>query len=125
VTAGSVEKCERCLALGADVAVNYRHEGHRKEKLRFSARPMSARSVTQEPSEAMKPHIGTLDLLQAVLEEALREAQASGKLAAAKSPAELSRALTNAVIGLAVTGRLQLQSDAVGQIDVGTLSMLD
>lgn len=26
VTAGSVEKCERCLALGADVAVNYRSE---------------------------------------------------------------------------------------------------
>jgi len=26
VTAGSVEKCERCLGLGADVAVNYRSE---------------------------------------------------------------------------------------------------
>lgn len=55
----------------------------------------------------------TLELLSRSLERSLREARARGELAKEKSPQRLSWALTNAIVGLAVTG------------DAGTLSMLD
>jgi TetR/AcrR family transcriptional repressor of nem operon len=67
----------------------------------------------------------TLGLLQGAIEAALREAQAQGELAPSKSPLELSRALTNAIIGLAVTGRLRLEPRAIRDAYAGTLSMLD
>jgi len=66
-----------------------------------------------------------LEALRSAIESALREAQARGELAATKSPAEISRALTNAVIGLAVTGKLQMDPADIRQIYSGTLSMLD
>ena len=67
----------------------------------------------------------TLDLLNGSIEAALREAQERGEISATKSPGELARALTNAVIGLAVMGRLQMGASAIRQIYAGTLSMLD
>ena len=48
----------------------------------------------------------TLELLRRGFESALRKAQARGELAAGKSPKQLSRALTTALMGMAVTGRL-------------------
>ncbi len=67
----------------------------------------------------------TLDLLQASVEGALEAAQASGELAPGRSPAQISRALTNAMIGMAVTGRLQLGHEVLDDVYAGTLSMLD
>jgi len=67
----------------------------------------------------------TLELLQGGIEGALRRAQEDGELAPGKSPSELARALVNAMIGLAVTGRLRRGQAAVGEIAAGTLSMLD
>jgi TetR/AcrR family transcriptional repressor of nem operon len=46
----------------------------------------------------------TLELLRDGVERSLREARARGELAEGKSPQRLSRALTNAMIGLGVTG---------------------
>jgi len=67
----------------------------------------------------------TLDLLQKGIERALTEAQAEGELAPGKSPLQISRAITNAVIGLAVTGKLRPGAAALRDIYSGTLSMLD
>jgi TetR/AcrR family transcriptional repressor of nem operon len=67
----------------------------------------------------------TLGLLQRALHRTLRKAQAHGELSETKSPLRLSRALVNAVIGLAVTGRLQPQTSALRDVYSGTLSMLD
>jgi len=67
----------------------------------------------------------TLALLQDSLQRSLEEAQASGELPASKSPAKIARALTNATIGLAVTGKLQMDAATVHDIYDGTLSMLD
>lgn len=66
-----------------------------------------------------------LEALRSAIELALREAQTRGELAANKSPEELSRALTNAVIGLAVTGKLQMDPADIRLVYSGTLSMLD
>lgn len=67
----------------------------------------------------------TLAVLEQAIEGALREAQARGELAAAKSPVQIARALTNAVIGMAVTGRLRMERSTLGDVYAGTLSMLD
>lgn len=67
----------------------------------------------------------TLELLRASIERSLREAQSQGELPPGKSPESLSRALTNAMIGLAVTGRLEVGRSELGDIYAGTLSMLD
>jgi TetR/AcrR family transcriptional repressor of nem operon len=67
----------------------------------------------------------TLDLLRKSLQRALRRAQERGELPAGKSPLELSRALTNAMLGMAVTGKLRLGRSALRDIYSGTLSMLD
>ncbi len=66
-----------------------------------------------------------LEALKSAIESALREAQTRGELAANKSPEEVSRALTNAVIGLAVTGKLQMDPADIRLVYSGTLSMLD
>jgi len=52
-------------------------------------------------------------------------AKASGELAASKSPQRLSRALTNAMVGLAVTGKLNMGRAELREIYAGTLSILD
>jgi TetR/AcrR family transcriptional repressor of nem operon len=67
---------------------------------------------------------GILDLLQGSIERALRSAQARGELDASRSPEELSRALTNAAMGMAVTGKLPLPESVLRDICAGTLSML-
>ena len=67
----------------------------------------------------------TLDLLRAGLEGALRAAQERGDLPPNKSPRELSRALLNSLIGLAVAGKLQLGPETYRDVYSGTLSMLD
>jgi TetR/AcrR family transcriptional repressor of nem operon len=67
----------------------------------------------------------TLELLQRGFEGALRKARARGELGPGKSPRQLSRALTNAVMGIAVTGRLDPGTAELRDIYTGTLSMLD
>ena len=67
----------------------------------------------------------TLALLQSSVQRALEQAQQAGELAAGKSPLQLSRALTNAMLGLAVTGKLRLGPALLHDIYAGTLSMLD
>jgi TetR/AcrR family transcriptional repressor of nem operon len=67
----------------------------------------------------------TLELLREAIARALREAQGRGELSPQKSPDGLARALTNAMIGLAVTGKLPVGQDELHEIYAGTLSMLD
>ena len=67
----------------------------------------------------------TLELLRRGFEAALRRAQERGELGPGKSPRQLSRALTNAVMGIAVTGRLEAGRAEFRDIYTGTLSMLD
>ena len=57
-------------------------------------------------------------------ERALRQAQARGELEPGKSPRQLSRALTNAMIGMAVTGRLEGRQSELRDIYQGTLGLL-
>jgi len=67
----------------------------------------------------------TLELLRAGIERALVRAREAGELAAHKSPGELSSALANSLVGLAVTGKLPLDRSAIRAVYSGTLSMLD
>jgi TetR/AcrR family transcriptional repressor of nem operon len=67
----------------------------------------------------------TLEFLRSAVEAALRTAQERGDLSRAKSPIHLSRALTNAMVGLAVMGRLPTEPSEVHEVYSGTLSMLD
>lgn len=67
----------------------------------------------------------TLGLLQQGIEDALREARARGELPATKSPETLARALTNSLMGMAVTGKLPVGPAVLREICTGTLSMLD
>jgi TetR/AcrR family transcriptional repressor of nem operon len=67
----------------------------------------------------------SLELVRAAFEGALRRAQARGELAAGKSPRQLSRALTNAVMGIAVTGKLETAAAELRDVCAGTLGMLD
>ena len=67
----------------------------------------------------------TLALVEEGLYRALAEARRRGELPRAKSPRELARALTNAMIGMAVSGRLPLAGSELRSIHAGTLHMLD
>ena len=67
----------------------------------------------------------TLALLRVSVQRTLKRAQREGELAESKSPRQLSRALTNAMIGLAVSGKLQLGRAMLRDIYAGTISMLD
>ena len=66
-----------------------------------------------------------LSVLQRAIEGALQQARERGELSPSKSPRELSRALTNAIIGISVTGKLPIGRSALTDIHAGTLSMLD
>jgi TetR/AcrR family transcriptional repressor of nem operon len=66
----------------------------------------------------------TLELLRGGVERALRQAQARGELGPDKSPRQLSRALTNAMIGMAVTGRLDGRRSDLRDVYNGTLGLL-
>jgi len=67
----------------------------------------------------------TLELLQGSIQRALQEAQARGELPPHKSPAQVSRALTNAAMGMAVTGKLPVGRARLRDIFAGTLSILE
>ncbi len=75
------------------------------------------------------PEIGellaqTLGLLEKSILRALRRAQRLGELPAERSPRAIARALTNALIGMAVTGKLAQNRATVQDIYAGTLTML-
>ena len=67
----------------------------------------------------------TLELLRESIERALRAAREGGELAARKAPEQLSLALTNALMGMAVTGRLPTGRPMLRGITDATLSMLE
>jgi TetR/AcrR family transcriptional repressor of nem operon len=67
----------------------------------------------------------TLELLQAEVQAALVRAQAAGEVRKSKAPRAISRALTNAMIGLAVSGKLRTPTATFRDIYEGTLAMLD
>jgi TetR/AcrR family transcriptional repressor of nem operon len=66
----------------------------------------------------------TLGLLEKSVLKALRRAQRAGELPAGRSPRAIARALTNALIGMAVTGKLAQSRSTVEDIYAGTLTML-
>jgi TetR/AcrR family transcriptional repressor of nem operon len=66
----------------------------------------------------------TLALLEKSIVKALRRAQRVGELPPRRSPRAIARALTNALIGLAVTGKLAQSKSTVEDIYNGTLTML-
>lgn len=66
----------------------------------------------------------TLQLLEIAFRKALLAARHNGDLPASKSPRSIARALTNASIGLAVTGRLGPDDRVVADIYDGILAML-
>jgi len=63
-------------------------------------------------------------MLEKSLLAALRRAQACGDLRPGKNPRTLSRALTNAMVGMAVTGRMGKGKAVLSDIYSGTLQML-
>jgi TetR/AcrR family transcriptional repressor of nem operon len=65
-----------------------------------------------------------LRLLEDGIVKALRDAQRRGELPARRSPRAVGRALTNALVGMAVTGKLGLGKAAVADIYDGTLGLL-
>ena len=67
----------------------------------------------------------TLGLLEAGIAKALRKAKRLRELPAGRSPRALARALTNSLVGMAVTGKLALGKATVADIYAGTLSMLE
>jgi TetR/AcrR family transcriptional repressor of nem operon len=66
----------------------------------------------------------TLGDLETGILKALRRARRLGELPPGRSPRALARALTNALIGLAVTGKLGQSKAKVDDIYTGTLAML-
>jgi len=66
----------------------------------------------------------TLGVLEKSISKALLRAQRAGELPKGRSPRAIARALTNALIGMAVTGKLGHSRAAVHDIYAGTLTML-
>ena len=66
----------------------------------------------------------TMRMLEEGFRKALVAAKRKGELKTEKSPRALARALTNASIGLAVTGRLGQGPAVIADVYKGTLSML-
>jgi TetR/AcrR family transcriptional repressor of nem operon len=66
----------------------------------------------------------TLALLETGILKELRRAQRMGELPADRPPRAIARALTNALIGMAVTGKLGQKRSTVQDIYAGTLAML-
>lgn len=67
----------------------------------------------------------TLELLQGSIERTLDEAKRLGELAEEKSPRQLALALTNAAMGMAVTGKLRASPQTLPEICTGVLAVLD
>jgi TetR/AcrR family transcriptional repressor of nem operon len=66
----------------------------------------------------------TLQLLEKGILKALRRAQRAGEIPAERSPRAIARALTNALVGMAVTGKMAQSRATVQDIYAGTLTML-
>lgn len=66
----------------------------------------------------------TLGLLEKRVTKALEGARRAGELPKGRSPRAIARALTNALIGMAVTGKLGQSKATVDDIYAGTLTML-
>ncbi|MCB1100045.1 MAG: TetR/AcrR family transcriptional regulator [Verrucomicrobiae bacterium] len=66
----------------------------------------------------------TLALLEGGYLDALRRAKRLGQLPPTKKPAHIAKALTNASIGMAVTGRLSKDAAEIRAACAGTLAML-
>src|SRR4029453_11580630 len=66
----------------------------------------------------------TLGLLEKSILKALPRAQGAGERPAQREPRAIARALTNALIGMAVTGKLAQSKATVEDIYAGTLTML-
>lgn len=66
----------------------------------------------------------TLGLLEGKLRSALEQARSAGELPNKKSPRQLSWALLNSMLGMAVAGKLRLDPQALADVYAGTLSML-
>lgn len=67
----------------------------------------------------------TLERLEGAIEQTLEAAQAQGELGPEKSPHQVARALTTAMIGMAVTGRLQIGPSSLADVYAGTVGLLD
>jgi TetR/AcrR family transcriptional repressor of nem operon len=80
--------------------------------------------VGSQDSEIRELLAETLGMLESAIAKALRRAQRAGELPAGRSPRALARALTNALVGMAVTGKLRQSKDTVRDIYAGTLAML-
>jgi TetR/AcrR family transcriptional regulator, transcriptional repressor for nem operon len=80
--------------------------------------------VGSQDSEIRELLAQTLGLLENSISKALRGAQRAGELPAGRSPRAIARALTNALIGMAVTGKLGQNKSTVQDIYTGTLTML-
>lgn len=80
--------------------------------------------VGSQDSEIRELLAQTLGLLEKSISKALRRARRAGELPAGRSPRAIARALTNALIGMAVTGKLGQNKSTVQDIYTGTLMML-
>jgi TetR/AcrR family transcriptional repressor of nem operon len=80
--------------------------------------------VGSQDSEIRELLAQTLGLLENSISKALRRARRAGELSAVRSPRAIARALTNALIGMAVTGKLGQNKSTVQDIYTGTLTML-
>jgi TetR/AcrR family transcriptional repressor of nem operon len=83
--------------------------------------------VEVDPADAELSQLlgDTLEILRSGIERALRKALARGELPASRSPTELSRVLVNAMVGLAVTGKLPVPRSAIAEIHSGMLLLLE
>lgn len=75
-------------------------------------------------AEIRKLLADTLGLLENAIVKTLRRAQSVGELSGKRSPRAIARALTNALVGMAVTGKLAQSRATVEDIYNGTLAML-
>jgi TetR/AcrR family transcriptional repressor of nem operon len=80
--------------------------------------------VGSQDSEVRELLAQTLGMLEKSISKALRRAQRAGEFPAGRSPRVIARALTNALIGMAVTGKLGHSRSTVHDIYAGTLTML-
>jgi len=67
----------------------------------------------------------TLEMLEKGVRRTLRRAQEVGELPADRSARQIARALTNSMIGIAVTGKLALSPSTIDDIYEGTVALLD
>jgi TetR/AcrR family transcriptional repressor of nem operon len=80
--------------------------------------------VGSQDSEVRELLRQTLGVLEGSISKALRRAQRAGELPAGRSPRAIARALTNALVGMAVSGKLRHSKSTVHDIYAGTLTML-